>query len=220
MITVTRRSPAFLSAAALAAAALLLSVTACSGGGKDDDKSSSPDVGDTPIPAAQSADEIPDMQARWWTWAASQPEATNPVSDRTGAQCAVGQGDDVWFVAGTFGGEAKRTCTVPAGRTIAGPLLNVTTDDAASCAEFIAAADGEVVLDGAPVDIKKIEAQPVTFSGVAGNPLTKKAGEVARQGCGLWFTLAGLQPGAHKLTINGVSGDFSLSVEYALTVTG
>ncbi|MCF2530660.1 signal protein [Yinghuangia soli] len=211
----TRRFPAVAGAAALAAA-LLLSATACSS--SDDDKTSE-DVADTPIPAAASVGDIPDLQARWWGWAAAQPTATHPVLDDTGAHCAVGQGGDVWFVAGTLGGEAKRACTVPAGRTIAGPLLNVTTDTPAACTDFIASADGEVILDGAPVDVKKIEPEAVTFTAVAGNPFTKEAGEVAKQGCGLWFALAPLQPGVHKLNIHGVSDVYKTSVEYTLTVT-
>src|SRR2546426_11911178 len=54
----------------------------------------------------------------WWQWALSFPAATNPIADLTGADCALGQtGPDafpverpVWFLAGTFGSPATRTC--------------------------------------------------------------------------------------------------------------
>src|SRR2546423_6015845 len=54
--------------------------------------------------------------ASWWQWAFSIPEAYNPVTDTTGAFAGVGQSGPVWFVAGTFGGSAERTFTVPAGK--------------------------------------------------------------------------------------------------------
>ncbi|MEU8139462.1 signal protein [Streptodolium elevatio] len=216
----TRRRSSLASFALVICAAMTLS--ACSSDDKKPSAASSSGAGiaDTPIPAAPGGDEIADLQSRWWGWAASQPAATNPVSDTTGQQCAQGQPDDVWFVAGTFGADAKRTCTVPAGRALAGPLLNRTADTVEQCEAFIAASDGEVVLDGSPVDVKKVGPEAVKFTGVAGNPVTNSAGEVSKQGCGLWFTLAPLAPGAHKLTISGVSDDFKVSVEYTLNVAG
>jgi len=64
----------------------------------------------------------------WWRWAESFPVATNPILDPTGAGCALGQTGPVWFLAGTFGGPATRTCTVPAGKAILLPLVNILND--------------------------------------------------------------------------------------------
>jgi hypothetical protein len=45
--------------------------------------------------------------------------------DTTGANCAVGQQGDVWFLAGTFAApSATRTCSIPAGKTLFFPLIN------------------------------------------------------------------------------------------------
>jgi hypothetical protein len=66
--------------------------------------------------------------AEWWKWAYAQPFAENPVSDPTGALCDRGQSGDVWFLAGNFGGKAKRTCTVPAGKAIFFPIYNIFND--------------------------------------------------------------------------------------------
>lgn len=44
--------------------------------------------------------------------------------DPTGEFCGVGQSGKVWFLAGTFGGETTRMCSVPAGKAIFFPLLN------------------------------------------------------------------------------------------------
>ena len=41
--------------------------------------------------------------AKWWQWAESIPLPINPIWDTTGADCAVSQYGDVWFLAGTAG---------------------------------------------------------------------------------------------------------------------
>ncbi len=57
--------------------------------------------------------------AIWWQWCSAEPDDTNPVADMTGEICDKNQTDsDVWFLAGTFGGEAERTCIIPAGKAI------------------------------------------------------------------------------------------------------
>lgn len=62
----------------------------------------------------------------WWKWCYSDPAEKSPVSDASGELCSRGQiYEDVWFLAGTFGGpRIERTCTVPAGRSIFFPLVN------------------------------------------------------------------------------------------------
>jgi len=62
--------------------------------------------------------------AAWWQWALSGTAADNPVADPTGANCAVRQTAAVWFLAGTFGGDAERACTVPADKALFFPLVN------------------------------------------------------------------------------------------------
>lgn len=61
---------------------------------------------------------------KWWQWAVSIPAATNPLLDTTGEYCNVGQSGNVWFLAGTIGGSATRTCTIPAGKAIFLPIIN------------------------------------------------------------------------------------------------
>ena len=57
-----------------------------------------------------------ELQRRWWTWAASEPERVgNPVADQDGSSCGRNQPRDVWFLAGFFGGQVERTCSVPGG---------------------------------------------------------------------------------------------------------
>jgi len=60
----------------------------------------------------------------WWQWAMSIPADMNPVMDTTGEFAAVGQSGPVWFLAGTYGGEAERTVTIPAGKALFFPIYN------------------------------------------------------------------------------------------------
>jgi hypothetical protein len=60
----------------------------------------------------------------WWQWALSIPSDVNPINDPTGADAAIGQTGQVWFLAGTSGGIANRTITVPAGQALFFPIVN------------------------------------------------------------------------------------------------
>ncbi|MGW1011368.1 signal protein [Streptomyces termitum] len=159
-----------------------------------------------------------ELQGRWWTWAASEPEATNPVADTDGSACGRNQPHDVWFLAGTFGGQVKRACEVPGGRPIAAPVVNLLGDPQ-DCAAFMSGARGTVLLDGEAVEPETHEGDPITVRGAPGNPLTREEGNFAVTGCGLWVQLPPLAPGKHSLKIRGREGDFSTSVDYTLTVT-
>lgn len=61
--------------------------------------------------------------ARWHTWLYSIPGSTNPANDKTGKYCAQSQSGPAWFLAGTTGGSADRTCTIPAGKAILFPII-------------------------------------------------------------------------------------------------
>lgn len=68
----------------------------------------------------------PQLAAEWWQWASAEPDETNPVQDLSGAQCAVGQRGTLWFLAGGFGSSLiQRTCTVPAGKALFFPIINM-----------------------------------------------------------------------------------------------
>lgn len=76
----------------------------------------------TAHPYGQSYSE---WAAEWWQWALSQPAATNPLTDLTGAQCANEQQGKVWFLAGAFTGTpVTRDCTVPRGKALLFPVIN------------------------------------------------------------------------------------------------
>jgi hypothetical protein len=60
----------------------------------------------------------------WWQWALSFPTADNPLVLDGDVDCSAGQSDKVWYLAGTFGGSAERTCSIKKGKAIFFPLFN------------------------------------------------------------------------------------------------
>ncbi|HEY9475443.1 MAG TPA: hypothetical protein VIS06_16545 [Mycobacteriales bacterium] len=207
----------------MAVAAIVLS--GCGSGGTDaapnaasGATANSTTAGSTPSPAPRLGSA--ELQSRWWTWAASAPEESNPVADLTGEHCADNQASDVWFVAGTFGGTARRTCAIPAGMPIAGPVLNFTAQDAEGCDQMLATAQGEATVDGKPVRPDRLDPVAIAFDAVEGNPVVNDAGSFQSYGCGLWLWIPPLSTGEHELTVRGSSGGFSLDVTYQLTVAG
>ena len=68
---------------------------------------------------------LPEWTIRWWRWLLSLSLEKNPGSDKSGKFSELGQEDpNVWFLAGTFGGSAVRTCTLPLGKAILMPIIN------------------------------------------------------------------------------------------------
>jgi hypothetical protein len=70
-----------------------------------------------------------EWSARWFKWAYQPPPASSPVLDTTGANCAVGQSDKVWFLAGTFfisepPAPVIRHCSIPSGTMLFFPVGN------------------------------------------------------------------------------------------------
>ena len=81
----------------------------------------------------------------WLAWAMEIPWSTGPVTDTTGAACAVGQDGNVWYLAGTEGGHVDRECTIPANKKLFFPLRNLWSippaefvDEPSEVAEFVA----------------------------------------------------------------------------------
>jgi hypothetical protein len=70
---------------------------------------------------------IGEWSAAWWQWVISIPNQTNPFLDTTGQFSGVGQRGPVWFLAGApFGPDpVTRTSTVPAGKHILFPIVNI-----------------------------------------------------------------------------------------------
>jgi hypothetical protein len=65
------------------------------------------------------------LATRWWQWIFETPASENPLTDPTGQFAAVNQSGRVWFLAGNVGGTTVRTITVPSGKALFFPIVNV-----------------------------------------------------------------------------------------------
>ena len=139
--------------------------------------------------------------------------------------------DGVFFLAGTQGGDATRTCTVPAKTALFFPVINsfLSAEEAAypeGPTNFVdtALANGEpyATLDGEDLKIKRIATGPFTLILPDPNIFGLPAGpyEHLAVSDGLWVYLPqGLKPGEYTLKFGGDFGDFfGLNVTYNLIV--
>jgi hypothetical protein len=177
--------------------------------------------------------------AEWWQWALAQPAAINPLLDSTGEFASVGQSGPVWFLAGTFGGAAERTCTVPVGKALFFPIVNtvlgagvwdceptapgvvcdVRTLKAKAKANIDKVTLHQVEVDGVPLqNYRAASPRPFSITIPDGNVLGLAPGTYAPQVCdGYWLMLAPLRPGHHTVHFKA-EGYASVDVIYHLMV--
>lgn len=189
-----------------------------------------------PPDAIVDGKSIADWTGAWWTWALQAPAATNPVfNDPSGTFAHVDNSGPVFFIAGNT---ATRSFTVPAGRPILLPLINVfdtEPDTSFTLAEREAAADaivGTWVSSG--VDTSSLSASidgtavanPPSYSEVTGfqdwGPVQASSyANVAfglpvgldlspSKSAGYWLMVTGLSPGVHQLDFGGSSNAFEI----------
>lgn len=84
--------------------------------------------------------------ARWWQWVYSIPAAQNPQNLQGPVNCGLNQGGPVWFLAGTHGGTAARSCTVPKHKPLFFPVLNLLYLN--DVGENLSVAEKREILDG------------------------------------------------------------------------
>ncbi len=183
---------------------------------------------------------------KWWQHVLAIPGGTNPVNDPDGAFCNLGQSSGpVFFLAGASG-PVTRSCTVPAGKTIVFPIINVecsTVEESPffgnngqelnSCAAAIIDAVGietlKVSIDENKVkDLTPFRMQSplFNFSMPADDNFLNVTGGVTSGSSvsdGYWIIVKPLSPGPHVIHFEGAvtSGPFngySQNVTYELTV--
>ena len=176
-----------------------------------------------------------DLTEAWWTWALADPSPLEGDYGVGDPRCEGEFVEGVFFLGGTFGGDATRTCTVPAKTALFFPVLNsFITDDEEAYPEgptnFVdtALANGEfsATLDGEDLKIKRIATRPFTLILPDPNIFGLPAGpyEYPAVSDGLWVYLPqGLKPGEYTVHFGGTSvtadGEpFSVDVTYNLIV--
>jgi hypothetical protein len=187
-----------------------------------------------------------EWSALWWKWVVAIPHGVNPLSDPDGTQCAIGQQGPVWFLAGTGGGPATRSCTIPAGKAILFPIINFLNDYPCpkdlnfepapgqtleaflqeGAKDFVDQADVlRVTVDGNRIrGVRQHRAVSKLFS------FTAAADNAVSDACltgspqlgtsdGYWIMLQPLPPGQHTLSFKGTTtGGFSTEVTYTLSI--
>jgi hypothetical protein len=161
-----------------------------------------------------------DLSAEWWKWAMSSPDDVNPVRDTSGIHCDTGQQGKVWFLAGGLGtSPIRRSCTIPAGKYIFFPVINMVywplePDSGFTCEE---AMKNAAVNNAATIDLfvkvdKKIVKNPKQY-----RASTRKCFDVYERiaaerkpynafpsaSDGYWILLKPLKPGKHTIKFGG-----------------
>lgn len=164
--------------------------------------------------------------AKWWQWSYSIPEENNPIKDTTGKDCAINQSGPVWFLAGTAGGSAERTCTIPEGKAIMFPIINWSCDavtnpsfkteaELAKCASPYQHVSMEVSVDGNKInDLENYKTfSPLyNFTMAEGNDLGLPAGTKNEAvSYGYWIMLEPLIVGTHDIQFKGIVTDFTVT---------
>ncbi|MBM0236216.1 hypothetical protein JNW88_02050 [Micromonospora sp. ATA32] len=99
---------------------------------------------------------------------AAHREPANPIKDGSGRHAGHHQPEDVWFLAGTFGGGVARNCIVPAGRPLFFPAFTVWQSRAKPGElPVISNATGHAQLDGVPLPLATIGTRPRSRSGAS-----------------------------------------------------
>jgi hypothetical protein len=209
-----------------------------------------------PLNAMTAGMSYGDWGAKWWQWAASPPKDVNPMNDPTGTFAANGQSGKVWFLAGTteafptgpdtFIGKAERSVTVPLGKMIFFPIINLECSTAegngATEAELVASCDyfiGHMTPLKATVDGRELRSltsyravSPMfVLSWPANDVWGLGLGDVTTNSVadGWWIMLAPLSRGKHVIhwegsfifsTANGDPWNYEMTqdITYHLTV--
>jgi hypothetical protein len=175
---------------------------------------------------------LAELQAEWWQWATSIPASHNPIFDKTGNRCGMGQRADLWFLAGSTGGRVTRNCTVPAGVNLLVPVVNTmcypdAVDSEASCIadsdDFIDSFDSGTILlevDGTEVDTDDVgSGDDFSFTVDANGIFGLKPGVYrATYARGYWGVVPALDEGHHTIHMVASGPLFSLDVTYHLEV--
>jgi hypothetical protein len=173
----------------------------------------------------------------WWTWALQSPADKNALDDTTGQYANVGNDQPgVFFIAGTTGGDATRTFTVPHGEALLLPMLNtfdtldpkdtetqLVNDFLASVTHLSAKIDGKAIGNlgqylEAPSDFFSMgRVRPHTFATEIGAPIGAELTPTLVGG--YYLMIEGLSPGQHTLEFGGSTNTgFSTHVVDHITV--
>ena len=175
--------------------------------------------------------------ADWWQWAYGQSMPNDAFTDPTGAFAGINQSGPVFFVAGTTGGSATRSFTIPTDKFLLIPLINSSSSEA-----FLGGSPSEAdlridaafiinhvdslfaVIDGAVVPEAELfghrELSPLfNFVAATNNPFfhpVRPSGNAVSDG--YWLMLQPLGLGTHTISFGGGVSSFGFTVEVTDTI--
>lgn len=168
-----------------------------------------------------SPDETPfgktweEWTAEWWQWSLSVPANQNPITDITGEYASQSQRGPVWFLAGTFGGMAERTCEIPAEKAIFFPI-SCNETSYAECPNFkteselrafakadidqvktlMATVDGQRLLNS---DLRRLKSPTFELTLPEQNVVGVPPGNTKSASDGYWVFLKPMTGGRHEI---------------------
>jgi len=174
----------------------------------------------------------------WWKWFISIPKDRNPVVDESGSYSHIDQvNPHAWFLVGTFGGFVQRECTIPAGKSIFFPIINIEAslndtsftkdhDLQEYCKSHIDDIDSgalEVKINNQPViglDKYRVSTPVFDLTIPNHNILNAKMGSTRATSDGYWLFIRPLSDKAHKLSFSGscLSGKLRIGATYFINI--
>jgi hypothetical protein len=161
----------------------------------------------------------------WWKHMLEIPMQLNPIADNTGELCKYGETDEVFMLAGSFGGKVERTCTVPYGKPL---LWNVISSECSFaenpgmksekelrlCAEGLQnnVRQADVIIDGKKINIisdYRIQSPLFNMSLPKNNVFGLEEQSTQAVSDGAWVFLSNLDPGIHIIRSIGHMIDYS-----------
>lgn len=175
---------------------------------------------------------------KWWRWLMSIPKDKNPALDQMGKCSSIRQIEpNVWFLAGTLGGHASRKCTIPSGRAVLFPIINIEASNkdtnVSNEMELVSYTKRhidnidknflQVLLDGVPIQNiweYRVSAPVFDVEFPNGNLLEVTSGPSRIATDGYWLFLRPLEPGYHTLNFSGacLAGKVQIGAKYFLKI--
>jgi len=173
-------------------------------------------------------------------WAIHAPTPVNPLADTTGEHCAVGQQGHVWFLAGSLNTDTPvvRHCTIPAGRALFFPVVNIVRigfpDDPPITADEIGAAIDPLIAEATGRDVlvngvaipdlpRYLVTFPLFSAKAPADNIVGYPGKAVFSPCldeGFYVMLTPLARGSHTIVIRGTSAFGTQDVTHFLDVRG
>ena len=174
---------------------------------------------------------------KWWQWFLSMPIDNNPAYDITGEKANVNQPyPNVWFLAGTTGGTAERTITVPVGKAILVPIINITTSylenpnlrTEGDMAAYVNSHMKDIVKKEASIDGEdllisdnyRVRCPTFSFFFPKNNIYGVHEGRTKGTGDGYWLFIKPLSRGTHTIRTSGacMSGKIKIDTNIKLII--